>query len=474
MHLGGLDVAIILLYVAGLACMGLYFARRRQSTESYFVAGRSVPSWAMGLSLLGTIVTSVTFIAYPGAAYDGNWSLLVPGFLAVAVIGLAGSTVIPFYRRTVRMSAYEYLGQRFGNFARVYASSAFALGHLAKMAFVFYLLSLTVSSISGRGMDRVILATGLITITYTLIGGFEAVIWTDVVQGLVLWAGIATALGFLLFLPPGGPSAVFQLAAEHRKFSLGDTQMDFSKPTLPVLVLYGLFWYLQKYTADQTVVQRYLAAKTDRGAFHGVAFGTLLLVPVWALFMCIGTALWSFYRLTHIALPEWVQKGDQVFPYFLSTQLPPGIAGLLLAALVGAAMCSLASDLNSFAVVGVEDIYRLVRPGADDGRRLHVAKAIVAACGLLCVSAALALALAHAKGSTLSLWYSVSAISSGGLAGLFLLAVLPPDGAARRRSRRRGEPRLHRLGLADTARKADVGPGELELPMARLYGGRGR
>jgi solute:Na+ symporter, SSS family len=203
---------------------------------------------------------------------------------------------------------------------------------------------------------------------------------------------------------------------------LGSTAPDLYQPTILVLALYGFFYYLQRYTADQTVVQRYLVAKSDRAAIRGIATGTLLCIPVWSLFMLIGTLCWSFYRVTGEKLPAYITKGDQVFPYFITTHLPPGIAGLFMAALFGAAMANLSSDFNSLAAVGVEDYYRIARPAATERRRLLVAKIIVALCGALCVI--VATALAHTNGSALSLWYTVSAILGGGLVGLFLLAFL--------------------------------------------------
>src|SRR6202012_3558728 len=208
MHMRSLDLIVIAAYLAGLVAIGLPFARRQRTTEQYFVAGRSVPGWAMGLSLLATIITSVTFIAYPGSAYAGDWSLLVPGILFVGVLALIGSVIVPFFRHVVCMSAYEYFGQRFGRGVRLYSSFAFAIGHFSKMGFVFYLLALTLGSMTGWQVDRVILGTAVITIAYTRLGGVEAVVWSDVVQGFVLWAGILVSIGFLLFLPPQGPQYV--------------------------------------------------------------------------------------------------------------------------------------------------------------------------------------------------------------------------------------------------------------------------
>ncbi len=423
------DLILVALYIVVTTGIGLRFARRQTSTESYFVARRSIPPWAVGMSTMATLVSSVTFVAYPGSAYGGDWSNLVPGFLLIVVLALAGRILIPFYRQAVRMSAYEYFGSRFGTPARIYGSLAFALGHFGKMGFVYYLVALTAHSVTGWSMDAIILAIGLVTVLYTLLGGIEAVVWTDVVQGLVMWAGIFLALGFLLFLPPGGPGAFLETAAASGKISLGETSWDFSRATIPVLVLYGFFWYLQKYAADQTLVQRYLLAKSDRLALRGIAIGALQTLPLWALFMLIGTCTWSYYRLTGLRLPAHISKADQVFPYFLATELPPGAAGVFLAALMAAAMSTLSSDLNCIAMVGVEDVYRRLRPQAGDALRLRMGKLLVAVVGALGV--VMAEILAHSTGSALSMWFNVSAILSGGLAGLFTLAFLSRRANAR-------------------------------------------
>ena len=423
-----LDPTIILIYMAVMAAVGLRFSRRQNSTEQYFVAKRSIPAWAMGLSLLATLISSVTFIAYPGSAYASDWSNLVPGLTVLPVLIITAFVVIPFFRHVAGMSAYEYFGKRFGYPARVYGSVAYALGHFSKMGFVFYLLALTATSMTGWPTEQLIVVAGLVTIGYTLLGGIEAVIWADVIQGFVLWFGIAICLGYLLFLPPGGPAAMFHVVAASHKITLGSMAPDLHKPTILTLGLYGFFYYLQRYSADQTVIQRYLTAKSDRDAVRGVLLGSLLCVPVWTLFMLIGSLCWAYYRITAEAIPAYASKSDQVFPYFITQHVPPGLAGLFLAGLFGAAMANLSSDFNSLSAVFVEDYYRLWKPQADDRRRLRAGKITVGVCGSLCV--VIAIALAQSSGSALSLWYTVSAIVSGGLVGLFLLAFLVPRASA--------------------------------------------
>ena len=419
-----LDLVVVALYMSALLGVGIRFARQQTTTDEYFVAGRSIPGWAMGLSLLATIITSVTFIAYPGAAYAGNWSLLVPGIMFIGVLSLVGTVVVPFFRHVVRMSVYEYFGSRFGTGVRMYSSFAFGVGHFSKMGFVFYLLALTLASMTGWPINHVILFTAVITIGYTVLGGVEAVVWSDVLQGFVLWLGIAVSVVYLLFLPRQGPGAVLNDAWTHGKMSLGSTAMRLDKPTIVVLGIYGFFFYLQKYTADQTVVQRYLIARSDRSAIRGIALGAGLCLPVWVGFMLIGSLLWSFYRLTGERLPTSISKPDQVFPHFLVTHLPAGLGGLFIAALLGSAMSMLSSDMNCLALIGVEDFYQFARPDSTDHERLRVGRIMVVLSGF--AAASVAIRLAHTQGTALALYYLITALVAGGLAGLFLLAFLFP------------------------------------------------
>ena len=411
--------------MAAMVLVGVRFAKRQTTSESYFLGKRSIPHWAMGISIYATLISSITFIAYPGSAYAGNWNELVPGFMVIGVLLLVGLVIIPFFRHAVGMSAYEFFGKRFGYKVRAYSALAFTMGHFSKMGFVFYTLALTITAITGWNIYLVMLVTGAVTVFYTVVGGLEAVIWTDVIQACIKCFGVFICLGFLLYLVPGGPSAAFSLAWEHNKFSLGSFNLNFSsKNSIWVMSLYGFFWYLQKYTADQTLVQRYLIAKSDREALKGVALGALLCVPAWVLFMLIGTLLWSYYQLSHETLPAFVDKPDKIFPHFLATKVPAGLAGLFMASLFSAAMSMLSSDLNCLSVVGVEDYYRRLRPNATDHQRLRMGKIIVVICGILAIMTATIIAWKSER--VLSFYYTVTSIIAGGLAGLFLLAFLSP------------------------------------------------
>lgn len=422
-----LDLVVIALYFVVVAGIGFWFARRQNSTETYFTARRSVPHWAMGLSVFATIISSITFIAYPGAGFKGDWNELVPGFMAVGVLLIVGTTLVAFFRHAVGMSAYEYFEKRFGYGARAYSALAFTAGHFSKMGFVLFTITTAICGMTGWDKYHVIVGVGFITILYTVIGGLEAVIWTEVLQGIVKICGVVVILGVLISIMPGGASAAFHLAAEKHKFSLGSFDFDLTaNGNFWVMILYGGFWYLQKYAADQTLVQRYLAAKSDRDALKGVALGAVLCVPTWTAFMLIGTLLWAYYQLSGEVLPAHVVGAngkilsDQVFPYFLTTKIPAGLAGIFMAALCSAAMSTMSSDLNCLSAVGVEDYYCKLRRNSTDRERLLAGKIIVVLAGVLAVGVG---AFIARKGSNaLTLYYAATAIVSAGLAGMFLLA----------------------------------------------------
>jgi solute:Na+ symporter, SSS family len=424
-----LDLLIIALYFIVVAGIGFWFSRRQNSTETYFVARRSIPHWAMGLSIFATIISSITFVAYPGAAFKGDWNQLVPGFMAVGVLLVVGTTLIAFFRHAVGMSAYEYFEKRFGYGARAYSALAFTAGHFSKMGFVLFTITTAICGMTGWDKYHVIVGVGCVTILYTLIGGLEAVIWTEVLQGIVKLSGVVVVIGVLLWVMPGGARAAFHLASVNHKMSLGSFHFDLtSNGNFWVMLLYGAFWYLQKYAADQTLVQRYLVAKSDRDALKGVALGAFLCVPAWTAFMLVGTLLWAYYRMSGDVFPAQLldEQGkviaDRVFPFFLTTKIPVGLAGIFMAALMSAAMSTMSSDLNCLSAVGVEDYYRKLRPNSTDKQRLFVGKIIVAVCGIIAVG--VGAFIAHKGEGALKLYYAATAIVSAGLAGMFLLAFL--------------------------------------------------
>jgi len=429
------DYIVIIAYLGFVVLLGIHFSKRQKDTDRYYKGGRQIPPWAVGMSILATLISSITFLAYPGAGFTGNWVLLVQGLMVpIVLVGLIWF-IVPMYRKVIGLSAYEYFEKRFGFFGRLYSSIAFFFAHFTKMGTVFYLLALALTTMIGldkfaSGTYWVIIALGILVIIYTLLGGIEAVVWCDVVQGFMLVAGGLVCVFILLFVPEGGPAAVLSKAAHKINLAPYDFAWDMKVKGFWVLAINGIFYAIQKYGTDQTIVQRFLLSKTNKGAIKAALMGALLCVPVWTLFMFIGSCLWAFYDtstapvLTNLtaeqALPAGVM-GDKVFPHFITSQLPMGLSGLIIAALCAAALSSLDSDLNCLSAIGVEDYYTRIKPNATDKQKLKTGRIIVAVCGVFAILIASAYVKLGGK-AILGTVFSLYAIFSGGIAGLFILA----------------------------------------------------
>jgi solute:Na+ symporter, SSS family len=416
-----LDYVVIILSLLVSLYIGVYFAKRQKDTKNYYAASGNIPAWAIGMSILATLISSITFLAYPGEGYSSNWIRLVQGLMVPVVLLFLVWFIVPLYRKVIGLSAYEYFEKRFGFFARIYGSLGFALMHFSKMGTVFFLLSLAIAKMLGFSTLSVIFIVGIAVIIVTVLGGIEAVIWLDVIQGFLLIGGGIVALLVLLFTPEGGPAAVWTTAMEAGRIGFGPYDWDFVHLTFWVMAINGIFYAIQKYGTDQTIVQRYLTAKSDKEAIRASLIGVLLSVPVWALFMFIGTALFAYYQLMPVSIPEGTRP-DAIFPLFIMNELPIGVTGLILAALIAAAISSLDSDLNCLSAIGVEDYYKRFRPQSTDAQQLNIGRWLVVASGLGAILVATFYVYAGNKG-VLSIIFTLYAIFSGGIAGLFLLGL---------------------------------------------------
>lgn len=413
------DHVIIILLLATTISFGFLFAKRQKTSQNYFLAKGKIPAWALGMSLLATLISSVTFLGYPGTGYSSNWILLVQGLMVPVVLTGVIWLIVPLYRKVIRLSTYEYFERRFGAFARYYSSLAFVLRQFSGMGTVFFLLAVALHSIMGGNTVAIILVVGAIIILVNLLGGIEAVIWLDVFQGFMLFASGIICLGILLFSVKGGLPEIWKVASAGGRTGFGPYDPSLTRLTCWVMIINGAFYAIQKYGTDQTVVQRYLTARTDKAAIKASLMGILLTVPVWTLFMFIGTALFVFY--TQHPLPSDI-RADGVFPYFIMTQLPPGIVGIIIAAMISAAICSLSADLNSLAAVGVEDYYKKIRPNRPDKENLKAGKWLVVISGLISILIAMFYVSAGNEG-VLGIIFTLYAIFSGGIVGIFLLGL---------------------------------------------------
>ena len=417
-----IDYLIIILSLLVTLGVGVKYSGKNTNTQQYFAAGGNIPAWAIGMSIFATLISSVTFLAYPGEGYKSNWILLIQGFMVPVVLLFSIRFIVPLYRNVIGLSAYEYFEKRFGYLARVYGSLGFIFAHFSKMGSVLYLLSLALTSMTGIDSLTILWIIGISIIFITLLGGMEAVIWLDVIQGFLLILGGLVAIAVIIFKTDGGLGAIVNYAVDHDKIGFGPFNWDFVNLTFWVMSINGLFYAIQKYGADQTIVQRYLTAKSDKEAIRGSIIGIAITVPIWTLFMFIGTALFSFYAINNLELPVGI-KPDAVFPFFITTQLPPGLVGLILSALIAAAISSLDADLNSLAAVGVDDYYKRLRRNSSGKQQLNFGKLLVVIAGIGAISVATIYIKLGSGVGILSTVFMLYAIFSGGIAGMLLLGL---------------------------------------------------
>lgn len=419
MHL--IDLIIFFLFTGGIVVFGCSFFNKKLSSDEFTSAGRSLPGWVVGMSIFATYVSSISYLGYPGNAYSSNWNAFVFSLSIPIASYFAAKYFVPFYRSQGSVSAYSFLEERFGTWARLYASACYLLTQIARMGSILFLLALPMNLLMGWNIQLVIIFTSIAIILYSMLGGIKAVIWTEAIQGFILIGGALICLIVLLFSMPEGPTQTFEMAISDHKFDLGSFSADLSTSTFWVCLIYGIFTNLQNYGIDQNYVQRYHTAKNEKEAKFSALFGGYLFIPVSAIFFLIGTALYTYYQVYPELLPAEGIKADYVFPLFIVNQLPTGLTGLLIASIFAAGMSTVATSVTSSSTIILTDYYQRIRKQTSDRERLWVLKVASLVIGVLGILIALALVNVD---SILDAWWKLSSIFSGGMLGLFLLGYL--------------------------------------------------
>lgn len=414
-----LDIAVIILYLLGMAGLGIWFSRRNTTTEQYFLGGRAFPGWVIGISMLGTSISSVTFLAFPAAAYTLDWRQLVSNLMLPFVAVLAIIVFIPFFRRGNTTSAFEYLGDRFGPGVRLYGTLSFILLQLIRLGKVLFLVSIPVSLLTGFDIRLVIVFVGIFISLYTIAGGIGAVIWTDVVQSIVLWVGGIVCFVTVVWQLPGGVGQIFEVGSDNQKFDMGSLGFNLSERTFWTVALIGIVSWLTMYSSDQNVVQRYLAAKSLKEARKATTIYSAIAVPTWAFFFFLGTCVYVFYTV-HPDEKVVGMEADAVFPYFILTQIPVGITGLVIAGVLAAAMSSLDSSINAISTVVTVDLMKpYFARNRSDRFYLRWARIVAIFASVLMVLGAILFSSIE-KESMNDLSWIVASVFGGCLLGLFM------------------------------------------------------
>ena len=443
------DLIVIIVYLVGMVLVGFYFSRKNKSAEQFTKASGSIPGWAIGLSIYATFLSSNTFLGVPGKAFGGNWNAFVFSISMPLAAWVASKFFVPFYRSTGEVSAYTHLEHRFGPWARTYAVICFLLTQLARMGSIFFGIALSLQALTGYSMQSIMVLMGVVIIVYTVMGGIEAVIWTEVVQAVIKTLGAFLILYLIVDGMPGGVSRIVEIGQSNDKFSLGSFSPDFTQASFWVILLYGFFINLNNFGMDQNYVQRYHTATSEKAASKSIWLCVWLYLPASLIFFIIGSCLFAYYQvnpeLTEILkqqvaieragagasaqeiaqLASTLQPadyGDKIMPHFMVTKIPAGLVGLIVSAILSAAMSTISSGMNASATVFSVDIYkRYFKPDADGKqtlRVLHLGTVVAGFAGL-----AVGIAMIGVK-SILDIWWELSGIFAAGMLGLFLLGII--------------------------------------------------
>lgn len=418
--IGPADIAVIIAGLSMVLWIGFRASKHTDSHEAYFMAGRRMPGWAVGFSLMATLISSSSFLALPEFSYRHDWRFIGTCFVFPIAMLMAWRWFMPFYRRQGYGSAYEYFEQRFGLWIRLYVALAFVLFAFLKMGIVLYGTSVALGTVTGLSVPLMIIIFGIVVVAYTVMGGLEAVIWTDVIQGSALLIGALVCVPVAIGQLPGGWSTLVTDAVANDKFSLAADQWRWTQFGLVIIVLGNFADYVRMVATDQMFVQRYMAVRSERDSRIMLLFAGTGSVLTWGLFTLLGTALWVFYR--HVP-DERIATLDAlaVFPHFIITQLPAGVGGVVFLGLIMAAMSTLDSSINAIAQTITTDFYRrLLRPMAKPQQLVRIGQIVSLAFG--CIMIAIAIYIHHTRSQALQeLQNILTAIFGSGLAGLFLL-----------------------------------------------------
>ena len=430
-HFGWLNWVVLILYLLGMVYLGYYFMKRAgNSGDDFFKGGGRIPWWAAGISIFATMLSAITYMSIPAKAYATDWTYYPMQICILLVSFPVIRYYLPFFRRLNVTTAYEYLERRFNSATRLMASILFIVFMVARTALVLFLPSLAMTAVTGINIYICIALMALITILYCTMGGVEAVVWGDVIQGIILVGGAILAAVYLIVnTGDTGASDFWQIATDHDKFRLflfdAENPYDFVNATWWVVILGGLANNLISYTSDQTVIQRYLTTSDEKSAARGILTNGLMSVVVTIAFFTIGTGLYTFFKTHPAELDITMAKGDAIFPFFMMSQLPAGLAGLLIAAVFAATMSTIASNINSISTAFTVDLWGKMKKQTPKGGEVKVARIAGICAGMIGMAIAWLMATVDIQ-SLLDYFNTILGLLSGAIGGLFMMGIFFP------------------------------------------------
>ncbi|MEX0321686.1 MAG: sodium/solute symporter [Puniceicoccaceae bacterium] len=422
---GWLDYSTIVIYLAFLIGIGVYFLFKNKSTDDYFRGGQKIPWWAAGCSIFATMLSSLTFMSLPAKVYATDWVYFLYNFCILLLAPVIIFMVLPFFRGIDATSAYEYLEKRFNLLARMFASTFYIIFQVGRMAIVMFLPALALATVTPISVETCILVMGIMSLIYCTIGGVEAVIWTDTLQTFVLLGGALLSFIVIVFSLDGGLGYFWATSMADSKMNL--VNWDFGSNSYMiaaawVVLLGGIAGQLTPYSSDQGVVQRYMSTSSKKKATQSIWTNAWLSMLASLLFFSLGTALYVFYKQNPAELDPTLQN-DSVFPQFIASKLPVGIAGLVIAGVFAAAQSTISTSMNSIATVFTTDFLRRFNVLKSERSYFRSAQVATLVAGILGTGFALLLASADIK-SMFDHFIKVIGMFGSPIAGLFMLGML--------------------------------------------------
>lgn len=418
-----LDYIIVIGLFSMIFLIGLRYSGRSKSTHDYFRSSKAIPWWAAALSIFATSASAITVMAMPAMSFRGDWTYLtIAIYLVIIQVPLYTFLYVPIIRRLNFPSANQYLENRFGFSVRFLGFLGFSLNQiLGRAAAILLLPAVAINAIFGLPIIYCILIMGLCTTIFVALGGFEAVVWTDVFLALIMVAAIVGSLAFAVLGMETTPAESIALIDRLDKLKMFDLRIDFSAPVALVLFLNSLVTSLG-YIGDQNFVQRVQSTKTQKGAKLAAVSQLGVAVPLNFVLFGLGTVLFLYYS----SRPEILSPAmppDGIFPFFAATALPPGMAGLVVIALLAATISTVSSALSSTSNIMVEDLYRRLNPNATDASALRLGKWLTVGLGLFATGAAVILSTLSGLQSIWDLFLAVTGLIVGPVTGTFVLGI---------------------------------------------------
>lgn len=422
--LGWLDWIVIVVYLVSMLGMGLYFYLRekRMSTSDFFVGGRTIPFWAVGISLYAANTSSISYIAIPAKAFETNWQYLTNNLVGVLGLMFVAVWIVPVLRRLDLMSVFHYLETRFHPVIRMLSSALYIAVQIgSRMSVIMFLPSLAIATMTGIPVTWSILIMGVFTMVYTALGGMKAVVWTDFVQLIVKMGGIAFAIGFVVLALDGGAAELVAIARAESKMKLFDFSFDLTKATVWGFLFLVVFDVVLTFPKDQVLMQRVLSTKSSKDAGRSIWMFAAVTIPGGFMFYFVGTALYAYYK-THPERMNPFLTIDATFPLFIAAELPMGIKGLIVAGILAAAMATLSSIMNSVATLASVDFYEKVVKNPDPRVSVRFAEAMTVLAGLLGMGVAFLLSRYDIH-SLFDISIELFGVLGGGFAGVYTLGM---------------------------------------------------